>query len=210
MRKLLTIAILLLPVLVCSQKKASVDTLRVNEYLVILDASGDTLAEFSENKVRIFYLQTELQFDAIAWLPDGTNPARRDTLLNREEIYLFDDVTEEDLFIKFHLPPTFIGFDSLVIWQSTITTNGDSVSWEVSTAVNGRGEATEQAFTASIRDTTEFNPALQQEFEISTFTNLGVTIEADDWMWLRLRRKNGISDNYPDDVRFHGTTFYYH
>jgi hypothetical protein len=225
------ISLLIMCLLFCSsvnsQTKFAVDSLRINEYIVIINAAGDTvfvsdatLARFHES----LSYPKRFSMPPVAWLPVAENMI--DTLnvssVDHEEIILLaeGDSTAKSMTNSEFLPPDFQSADSLWIYALCASTAADS------TELIFRKRIYDIPFTSSILDATQdgyVDPdtlgwrmtATANDIEKLVLTNItdgteSSTFGANKWAQFQIERANPASDPEIAVVSILGVILFYH
>ena len=178
-----------------------------NDQLKIKDATGNVeMVTFRKDG---YVRRNEAPYyDAVAWFPPSLYGADLDTIDLREEVYLFDGTTNEQLFLKMRLPDWFTSMDSVEVIVSATSTAGDSVSFQISYYARTFGEPTGGGLSNTLADTVDLGTSANTSTRLKisgTFSNLSA---GDEVIW-RLLRDTSIPNNESGDVIFHGAVFYF-
>lgn len=210
------------------KRKASIDSLRLDEYIVILTASGDTVFVSNATLARFhndLSYPKHIWMPAVAWLPQATgmiDTLKLFTTQWREEVIVLQEGTTSSRTanIAVYLPPDFQAADSLKLLFYCSSTAGDSTqfSWskrivDIPAGVNIT-DNTNDGFVDSqiIGWRLSVTAGELEEIVLTTITDgtESSTFGPDKWAQFNLARTNPASEAELANVQFVGAILYYH
>ena len=153
---------------------------------------------------RFIAMPRRIDFDILAWFPPATNGATLDTVGTFEEVYAFSD--DDTLYNKFVLDASYSTIDSVEIFISPQSTDGDSAAFSLYSVGKAVGE-TWGAFGLAGADTLDLGTTANARGRMVIYPSVGSLAAKDEVMWY-IVRNGSISNNDGTDVNVERVTFY--
>lgn len=201
-----------------ARSSAGIDSLRVNEYLVITNAAGDTVAAFNASGLHIY--DSPISIPAGAFFVGDSNStelgALRDTLvvdnIPYTETLRFGQGSTTYRLASYDMlmPPSFSVIDSIVLYVYVDETDQDSCQFSLTKNEIGLGETVDIGFTDAQTGGLRISAAANDLERIVFPTPYTGSVEAGDWWFIRLIRTDPAADPETDDVYLVFVEIYYH